>query len=86
MKRVTFHRMTTGVEDIMMLIDDDVDIYDLSEADAELLVGFALEDNTAVVDHHILENELLPHAVTVKSDTMGDDIYVDFSTYYKENG
>lgn len=71
-KRVTFHRMITGVESVTFMVDGDIDLKAITSEEAFELVDKSLDDNTAFVDMEILENEY-PHAVTSGKD------YLDFA-------
>ena len=78
-RRVTFHRHVTGVEDITMLLDDNIDLTTMTSELADALISGAILDGTCVVDHELIEQDL-PHSVHTDSE------YIDFSAYAKENG
>ena len=83
-RRVTFHRMITGVEDVTIMMDADIDLNTLTEDKAYDMVEDALACNTAMVDTVVTECEY-PHSVSAKVNGKIDE-YIDFSKYAKENG
>ena len=79
-RKVTFYRHVTGVEEIKMMVDTDIDDPNtMTEEEAHEIVNQAVQDGTSFVDLELLEVEY-PHAMDVDGD------YVDFSAYMKENG
>ena len=71
-KRVTFHRMVTGVESVTMVIDGDIDLNAITSEEAFELVDKVICNDAVIIDVELIENEY-PHAVTCGRD------YLDFA-------
>lgn len=71
-RSITLYRNVTGVESIMLMVDDDLDLKSLDEEQAGKLVREAFDDGTCFADTEILDIDL-PHGLHANG------IYMDFT-------